>query len=886
MMWSFFSRDPSKDFPYEITEPVQGLENTSVWTLHKAKKKGTSEEVSVFVFDVRNGSDTQFDVAKAAVKRLKTLRHPSILTYLDSLESDKALYLATEYVEPLQNHLTVLSKEGQSRDLYLAWGIFQITCNTLTFTENFIKKRHWAHKLYLAGLEEEKRIEAEWKKQEKEDKEKIKTKRALSFLNNDGNLRHNSVCLSSVFVNAAGEWKLGGVEYVAGVNEGMGLPIKILPSLEKYDPPEKADPSKQRQITKCSTDMWGLGCLIWEAFNGPLPQQSALRDIENLDNFPENICRQKILPQLITAFEYGDAGSAVLMPMFKLGRLLDEADYQKKIVPCVVKLFASTDRATRIRLLQQLEHFIGHLQAATVNEQIFPQIAHGFMDTNSTVREHTVKSVIHLAPKLNYNNLNVEVLRHFARLQAKDDQGGIRTNTTVCLGKIAQHLHPQIRQKVLISAFIRAMRDPFPPARSAGVLALAATQQYFLLSEVATRILPALCQLTIDPEKSVRDSVFRTIKGFLGKLEKVSEDPSLRESMEADVNTATPSLSNAAATWAGWAVTAVTAKFYRSQSDTVKSSSMASKTLSKPGSLEQPSSSSISTTTSSVTSMTSLEQEESKGADSVSDYDENWDTDNWGEMEAQTGQSNVSEPRSPPPIIRAMDRKGTDGWDTEEWGSLEEEPVAQSYSNNSIQELGTGRVQMAEILRSGGAWRRNLFLKPHADSARQLPSHASHCPDMKCAASPVLVTKLVMLKGASLQILDGSLTLIKDIILLISPPPPPSNLSSPSEGWAATEFAPVENSSAKSISTYNWDEVEGKDEFPELSNRVQGISKSQSGWEDTEWEPLGDANGASNRLEEARKKREEKKLLRQKELEARRATRITGGPMKLGAKKV
>jgi SCY1-like protein 1 len=141
------------------------------------------------------------------------------------------------------------------------------------------------------------------------------------------------------------------------------------------------------------------------------------------------------------------------------------------------------------------------------------------------------QSVIHLAPKLSYNNLNVEVLRHFARLQSKDDQGGIRTNTTVCLGKIAQHLHPQIRQKVLISAFIRAMRDPFPPARNAGILALAATQQYYLLNEVSSRVLPALCQLTMDPEKSVRDSVFRTIKGFLGKLEKVSEDPSLRESM-------------------------------------------------------------------------------------------------------------------------------------------------------------------------------------------------------------------------------------------------------------------------------------------------------------------------------------------------------------------
>jgi len=32
-----------------------------------------------------------------------------------------------------------------------------------------------------------------------------------------------------------------------------------------------------------------------------------------------------------------------------------------------------------------------HLQPATVNDQIFPQLANGFMDTNATIREHTVK---------------------------------------------------------------------------------------------------------------------------------------------------------------------------------------------------------------------------------------------------------------------------------------------------------------------------------------------------------------------------------------------------------------------------------------------------------------------------------------------------------------
>lgn len=57
--------------------------------------------------------------------------------------------------------------------------------------------------------------------------------------------------------------------------------------------------------------------------------------------------------------------------------------------------------------------------------------------------------------------------------------------------------------------------------------------------------------------------------------------------VEADVHTATPSLGNAAATWAGWAVTAVAAKFYRSQSDTARPQRppLTGKTLSKPASL-------------------------------------------------------------------------------------------------------------------------------------------------------------------------------------------------------------------------------------------------------------------------------------------------------------
>lgn len=64
-----------------------------------------------------------------------------------------------------------------------------------------------------------------------------------------------------------------------------------------------------------------------------------------------------------------------------------------------------------------------------------------------------------LAPKLNETNLNQELLRHFARLQSKDDQGPIRCNTTVCLGKIAPYLNAGVAY-LLFSALSHSRLGP------------------------------------------------------------------------------------------------------------------------------------------------------------------------------------------------------------------------------------------------------------------------------------------------------------------------------------------------------------------------------------------------------------------------------------------
>ncbi|KAM3612400.1 uncharacterized protein V6R79_008043 [Siganus canaliculatus] len=574
-MWSFFARDPVKDFAYEILPDTQ--EKSGIWILHRGKRKTNGEPVSVFEYDVAQGTEQQTLLAKAAFKRMKTLRHPNILSYVDGLETEKTLYLVTEQVTPLSVHLKTQAEKGGSGDLEVSWGLHQIV-------------------------------------------------KALSFLINDCHLLHNNLGVWSVFVDRAGEWKLGALDHVSpeqGDLSGVALPApkSVYPDMEKYDPPETPNSGGE----KWAGEVWRLGCLIWEVFNGPLSRTASLRSLgkvpkalvphycelvganprarpnparflqncrapggflcnsfvesnlfleeiqikepaekqqffqdlsDNLDSFPEDFCKHKVLPQLLTAFEFGNAGAVVLTPLFKVGKYLSAEEYQQKIIPVIVKMFSSTDRAMRIRLLQQMEQFIQYLNEAAVNSQIFPHVVHGFTDTNPAIREQTVKSMLLLAPKLNETNLNQELMRHFARLQARDEQGPIRCNTTVCLGKIASYLNAGTRQRVLISAFSRATKDPFPASRSAGVLGFAATHNYYSVTEIAARILPTLCAITVDPDKGVRDQAFKAIKSFLSKLETVSDDPSKLADIEKDVaSCAQPA--GASSSWAGWAVTGV-----------------------------------------------------------------------------------------------------------------------------------------------------------------------------------------------------------------------------------------------------------------------------------------------------------------------------------------
>ena len=550
-MWSYFSRDALAQFQYEFTDEVTYLNDKTLWKVFNGKKKTVPyDKATLFLCELKSLNPERSEQMKACFRSFKTLRHPNLLAFVDGIEAPDKICVATEPV-------TCLSQYAMDNDL----SVEEVTL----------------------GLNQ------------------VCT--ALEFIIQRCNMIHNNVNWNSIFVTKSGEWKLGGFEFLMKKDTEI-FPSK-LPSLQIYDPPEKSRGGLNKRALH-ATDSWGLGCVLWELFNGPMTKPQSvknpgkvpknLQDIfstltttnpasrlspwllneqsllpggcmtnvlvksnmfldeisiknteekryffqslhEKLDSFPKCYLVHKILPIMLDTVTSNIAfGSIILPSLMKIGESLESFDYESQIVPVVVKLFSSPDRQTRMNLLIKIDCYIEHVKSSTVNNDIYPHIVQGFMDTNPTVREQTVKAMLFVAPKLSNKNLNDDLMRHFARIQAKDEHAGIRTNTTVCIGKLAGYMDPATRQKVLPAASGKAMRDPFPPSRIAGILAILANLKYFTVKDTACRCLPTVSPLTCDPEKPVREQAFKAVNLMVKRLEEAHEKPEKVQEMEIDVN--------------------------------------------------------------------------------------------------------------------------------------------------------------------------------------------------------------------------------------------------------------------------------------------------------------------------------------------------------------
>jgi SCY1-like protein 1 len=218
------------------------------------------------------------------------------------------------------------------------------------------------------------------------------------------------------------------------------------------------------------------------------------------DDFPEDFFKMKVLPELVKSVEFGGGGPKVFAAVLKIGLTLSDDEYQNKLVPVIIRLFSSPDRAMRVSLLDNLPLMIDRLSQKEISNKIFPSMVTGFTDLAPIVREQTVKAVLTIIGKLTDRIINGELLRYLAKT-ASDEQPGIRTNTTICLGKIAKNLGTSSRSKILVAAFTRSLRDPFVHARNAALMALSATIDIFSEDDCASKILPSVCPSLLDKEK-------------------------------------------------------------------------------------------------------------------------------------------------------------------------------------------------------------------------------------------------------------------------------------------------------------------------------------------------------------------------------------------------
>ena len=87
-----------------------------------------STPVSVFFFDASvSNRRNVLPLAKNALRKLRTIRHPDILKFIDVVETETTIYIVTERVQPLGMVLSIWEgKSAAYREEWLIWGLHRI----------------------------------------------------------------------------------------------------------------------------------------------------------------------------------------------------------------------------------------------------------------------------------------------------------------------------------------------------------------------------------------------------------------------------------------------------------------------------------------------------------------------------------------------------------------------------------------------------------------------------------------------------------------------------------------------------------------------------------------------------------------------------------------
>lgn len=290
-----------------------------------------------------------------------------------------------------------------------------------------------------------------------------------------------------------------------------------------------------------------------------------------LGKIPESYLEYKLIPAVLLLLQIKPSLEGIRLVLRCIPLLSDDQVFTNSISPFIVWLFSLPDRAIRLLLLDAFDFLNERLEEKTIQDSIFGHFCTGFVDSLPEIREKTLKCSVSMASKLSGRQLNIDLVRHYTRLQT-DEQPGIRVNAIICFGKLATLIEEAGRQKVLVAAIGRALQDPFPPSRSAAIMALMATVSVVSDEALARNILPQLCSSLVDREASISGQAFAAMRHILDRLEAHQAEARKSQPEEPkESKTTSPSIAKKASDWGNWGLGAITDQVSKLQTRLVSS---------------------------------------------------------------------------------------------------------------------------------------------------------------------------------------------------------------------------------------------------------------------------------------------------------------------------
>eukprot|EP01038_Epipyxis_sp_PR26KG_P008742 gene8742-11813_t len=407
-------------FNYESASTIE-YDNPLGWTLSSGTKKedkDPKEKVNIFTFpSKKTQSVDRLSAAQRHVQKLRTLKHPFVVNFLESIELEDSILLVSESCIPLDTWLKSVQDRPDS----------SITSQS----QSIIQELYWGFKCILM---------------------------ALDFLHLKCQMVHGYLGFHAIFVTASGDWKLSAFDLAGNICNSNDFEFlyrnqSLLPKKYQSSERSKLDFSSLKALPY-HIDIYSFGQCMNDAFNNlgieipqnlsklimsmtsadvkkrpssnkllsnpcfntesirllesigelnlktPKEQMEVFNQIEpRVNELASSICVYKIVPCLIQTLQISvndfanrDARETCRQSIqTSLNLLSSLASFQKvdsdvfnnKCMPVLLQLWAMTDRTVRTGLLQSLKQTATLISSQIVNRGVFDNIIQGFNDSNS-----------------------------------------------------------------------------------------------------------------------------------------------------------------------------------------------------------------------------------------------------------------------------------------------------------------------------------------------------------------------------------------------------------------------------------------------------------------------------------------------------------------------